>query len=373
MSRRCAACSKNRGKFLHNLQRAAAVLRGIIINEDCVLRTVPKFDRERMLFMKKVISLLLAVITVLSCAAYSVSATETTDVNKRRLDIFVYYYSMFFKSYGRPEIYDDNKFYKEYLNAKEVLNNESSTSEDYLSAYETAKNTLYNLKLMQTYAWKSYEKASKLKNVYYPENEWNEFQNTITNLKTALDDNQGIDRYYQDYNEDTGEYDERALYLYTDEQLTEITKRFYGMLYVYNTMSDKYYIMGDVNRDGSVNIFDSVYIQKKRVDLNDIHRFYTNPQKSASDVNGDNWVDTLDAVEIQKYCAGKITEFKPYVSFISKVKTHESEEYIKSHLINFDICPKLGVTTQVALNEEFYLGMYIQEFYTRCENAGIDY
>lgn len=323
--------------------------------------------------MKKVISLLLAVITVMSCTAYSVSATETTDVNKRRLEIFVSYYSMFFKSYGRPEIYDDNNFYKEYLNTKEVLNNESSTSEDYLSAYETAKNTLYNLKLMQTYAWKSYEKASKLKNVYFPENEWNEFQNTITNLKTALDDNQGIDRYYQDYNEDTGEYDERALYLYTDEQLTEITKCFYGMLYVYNTMSDKYYIMGDVNRDGSVNIFDSVYIQKKRVDLNDIHRFYTNPQKSASDVNGDNWVDLLDAVEIQKYCAGKITEFKLYVSFISKVKTHEPEEYIKSHLINFDICPKLGVTTQVALDEEFYLGMYIQDFYTRCENAGIDY
>lgn len=323
--------------------------------------------------MKKITSLILAVITVLSCAAYSVSATETTDVNKRRLEMFVSYYDWFNKQFGRPQIYEENEFDTEFRNAKAVLNNELSTSEDYLSAYETAKNALYNLKLLQKYAWKSYEKASKLQNVYFPENEWNEFQNTITNFKTALDHNQGIDRYVQDYNEDTGEYDERALYLYTDEQLTEITKRFYEMLYVYNTMSDKYYIMGDVNRDGSVNIFDSVYIQKKRVDSNEIHRFYTNPQKSASDVNGDNWVDLLDAVEIQKYCAGKITEFKPYVSFISKVKTHESEEYIKSHLINFDICPKLGVLTPVALDEEFYLGMYIQDFYTRCENAGIDY
>ena len=325
--------------------------------------------------MKKIISLILAVITVLSCAAYSVSATETTDINKRRLKIFVSYYSMFFKSYGRPEIYDENEFYKEYLNIKEVLNNESSTSEDYLYAYETAKNTLYNLKIMQVYAWKSYEKASKLQNIYFPENEWNEFQNTITNLKTALDDNQGIDRYFLDQDEDTDEYYERALYLYTDEQLIEITKRFYEMLYVYNTMSDKYYIMGDVNRDGSVDILDSVYIQKKQVvSYLSIRRRYTNPQKSVGDVNGDNWVDTLDAVEIQKYCADKTTEFAPYVSFISKVKTHESEEYLKAHLFNYDICAMRDAgTSTVGIDEEFYLGMYIQEFYTRCENAGIDY
>lgn len=326
-----------------------------------------------MINMKRVISIILAVITVVSCAAYSVSATETTDVNKRRLEIFVSYYSSFFKSFGRPEIYDDNKFYKEYLNAKEVLNNESSTSEDYLTAYENAKNTLYNLTLLQKYAWKAYEKASNLQDVYFPEDEWNEFQKTIVNLKTALDDNQGIERYVQDYNEDTGEYSERPRYLYTDEQLTEITKRFYEMLYVYNPMSDKYNMMGDVNRDGNVDIFDSVYIQKKSVQSALSRKRYTNPQKSASDVNGDNWVDTLDAVEIQKYCAGKVTEFAPYVSFMSKVQSHESEEYIKSHLINFDICPKLGVTTQVALDEESYLGMYTQDFYTRCENAGIDY
>ena len=132
-------------------------------------------------------------------------------------------------------------------------------------------------------------------------------------------------------------------------------------------------MMGDVNRDGNIDILDSVYIQKKGVQTTLSRRRYTNPQKSASDVNGDNWVDTLDAVEIQKYCAGKVTEFAPYVSFMSKVQSHESEEYLKSHLINFDICPKLGVTTQVALDEEFYLGMYIQDFSTRCENAGIDY
>lgn len=323
--------------------------------------------------MKKIISLILAVITVMSCAAYSVSATETTDVNKRRLEIFVSYYDWFNKQLGRPQIYEEREFRDAQRNAKEVLNNESSTSEDYLSAYENAKNALYSLKIMQVYAWKSYEKASRLQNVYFPENEWNEFQKTIVNLKTALDDNQGIDRYFQDYNEDTGEYDERALYLYTDEQLTEITKRFYEMLNVYNPMSDKYYIMGDVNRDRNVDILDSVYIQKKSVQSTLSRRRYTNPQKSASDVNGDNYVDVLDALEIQKYCTGKVTEFAPYVSFISKVQSHESEEYIKSHLINFDICPKLGVTTQVALNEESYLGMYIQDFYTRCENAGIDY
>lgn len=118
----------------------------------------------------------------------------------------------------------------------------------------------------------------------------------------------------------------------------------------------------------------TLFIFRKKVDSNEIHRLYTNPQKSTSDVNGDNWVDLLDAVEIQKYCADKITEFKPYVSFISKVKTHESEEYLKAHLFNYDICTIRGAgTSTVGINEVFYLGLYIQDFYTRCENVGIVY
>ena len=329
--------------------------------------------------MKRVISIILAVITVLSCAAYSVSATETTDVNKKRLELFTNYcIRRIIEPTGKPDIYMKESFYSSILDAEAVLKNSESTSEDYLNAYYNSKNLLYNASIYQQYAWKSYEKALKLQNVYYPETEWNEFQNTITNLKTALDDNQGVERYFDDINEETREREQRALYFYTDEQMKEITTRFHEMLYAYNSMSDKYYVMGDINRDGETDIFDAVYIQKKVVAEKEtpgkvLNYRLTNTQSSVGDVNGDNRVDILDAVDIQKFTADKISEFKPYVSFITKINTHETEDFMKAHLINYDICPLLGAQFAVVLSKSEYLSMDLQGFYTLCEMEGIDY
>lgn len=329
--------------------------------------------------MKKIISIILALVTVLSCAAYSVSATETTDANKRRLELFTNYcIRHIIEPTGKPDIYMKESFYSSILDADAVLKNPDSTSEDYLNAYYNSKNLLYNSNIYQKYAWKSYEKASKLQNVYYPEIEWNEFQNTIANLKAALDDNQGIDYYVLDYNEETREREQRALYLYTDEQMKEITTRFHEMLYAYNSISDKYYVMGDINRDGETDVFDSVYIQKKAVaeatiPNNALDYRLTNTQYSVGDVNGDNRIDILDAVDIQKFTADKISEFKPYVSFITKINTHETEDFMKAHLINYDICPLLGAQFAVVLSKSEYLSMDLQGFYTLCEMEGIDY
>ncbi len=329
--------------------------------------------------MKKIISIILALVTVLSCAAYSVSATETTDVNKRRLELFTNYcYRHIIEPTGKPDIYMKLDFYFAIDDADAVLKNPDSTSEDYLNAYYNSKNLLYNSNIYQKYAWKSYEKASKLQNVYYPEIEWNEFQNTIANLKAALDDNQGIDYYVLDYNEETREREQRALYLYTDEQMKEITTRFHEMLYAYNSISDKYYVMGDINRDGETDVFDSVYIQKKAVaeatiPNNALDYRLTNTQYSVGDVNGDNRIDILDAVDIQRFTADKISEFKPYVSFITKINTHETEDFMKAHLINYDICPFLGAQFEVVLSKSEYLSMDLQGFYTLCEMEGIDY
>ena len=329
--------------------------------------------------MKKIISIILALVTVLSCAAYSVSATETTDVNKRRLELFTNYcYRHIIEPTGKPDIYMKESFYSSILDADAVLKNSESTSEDYLNAYYNSKNLLYNASIYQQYAWKSYEKALKLQNVYYPETEWNEFQNTITNLKTALDDNQGVERYFDDINEETREREQRALYLYTDEQMKEITTRFHEMLYAYNSMSDKYYVMGDINRDGETDIFDAVYIQKKVIAETEtpgkvLNYRLTNTQSSVGDVNGDSRVDILDAVDIQKFTADKISEFKPYASFITKINTHETEDFMKAHLINYDICPFLGAQFEVVLSKSEYLSMDLQGFYTLCEMEGIDY
>ena len=329
--------------------------------------------------MKKIISIILALVTVLSCAAYSVSATETTDVNKRRLQLYTNYcIRHIIEPTGKPDIYMKESFYSSILDADAVLKNSESTSEDYLNAYYNSKNLLYNASIYQQYAWKSYEKALKLQNVYYPETEWNEFQNTITNLKTALDDNQGVERYFDDINEETREREQRALYFYTDEQMKEITTRFHEMLYAYNSMSDKYYVMGDINRDGETDIFDAVYIQKKVIAETEtpgkvLNYRLTNTQSSVGDVNGDSRVDILDAVDIQKFTADKISEFKPYASFITKINTHETEDFMKAHLINYDICPFLGAQFEVVLSKSEYLSMDLQGFYTLCEMEGIDY
>ena len=95
--------------------------------------------------MKKIISIILALVTVLSCAAYSVSATETTDANKRRLELFTNYcIRHIIEPTGKPDIYMKESFYSSILDADAVLKNPDSTSEDYLNAYYNSKNLLYN-------------------------------------------------------------------------------------------------------------------------------------------------------------------------------------------------------------------------------------
>ena len=66
------------------------------------------------------------------------------------------------------------------------------------------------------------------------------------------------------------------------------------------------YLIGDVNRDGYVNVLDAVVVQKaaaKRITL-DAEQIYL------GDVNDDGNVDVLDAVQIQKFAGEIISEFK---------------------------------------------------------------
>ena len=66
----------------------------------------------------------------------------------------------------------------------------------------------------------------------------------------------------------------------------------------YNAVFDKY-LIGDVNMDGSVDVFDAVEVQKYAADktvLNDL-------QLRIADVNKDGNVDILDASAIQRIAA----------------------------------------------------------------------
>ena len=66
------------------------------------------------------------------------------------------------------------------------------------------------------------------------------------------------------------------------------------------------HLIGDVNRDGNVNVLDAVLVQKyaaSRATLDD-------EQLYIGDVNDDGEVNVLDAVQIQKYAGERISEFK---------------------------------------------------------------
>ena len=325
--------------------------------------------------MKKLISVILVFVTVLSCAVFGAYAEETMDKNKRRLELFVNYYNKnVIGMVGEGSIYDKQEFFSAFYDAEAVLNSESSTSEDYRTAYETAKNKLYNMNIDPFYAYKTYQKASALKNICYPEEEWNIFQNALSALKTAIDDNEGISYYYTDYDYETDTEENKPIYKYTDEQERELTKRFHETLYAYNSIADKYYVMGDFNRDGKADVLDAFCIQKAKNNPFVYRRlFVNNSQLSVGDVNGDGKIDVLDAADIQKYSVGKLAEFKPYVSYISKVYTHESEEFMKAHLINFEICPFISPDMPVLLDKMEYISREIQGFYTECISEGIEY
>ncbi len=66
------------------------------------------------------------------------------------------------------------------------------------------------------------------------------------------------------------------------------------------------HLIGDVNRDGTVNVLDAVLVQKysaSKATLDD-------EQLYIGDVNDDGEVNVLDAVQIQKYAGERISEFK---------------------------------------------------------------
>ena len=65
------------------------------------------------------------------------------------------------------------------------------------------------------------------------------------------------------------------------------------------------HLIGDVNRDGKVDVLDAIVIQKYAAEKATLDA----EQLYIGDVNNDGTVDVLDAIMIQKYAAGKIDGF----------------------------------------------------------------
>lgn len=71
-----------------------------------------------------------------------------------------------------------------------------------------------------------------------------------------------------------------------------------------NTDTSDYQI-GDVNKDGKINIKDAVYIQKKIVNREN----FTAEELTLADTNKDGYVTVADATLIQKYATKMISSF----------------------------------------------------------------
>ncbi len=65
------------------------------------------------------------------------------------------------------------------------------------------------------------------------------------------------------------------------------------------------YEIGDVNRDGKINVFDATAVQRNSAYYIEL----TDAQDELADANYDGSVNIFDATEIQRYIAGYITEF----------------------------------------------------------------
>lgn len=67
------------------------------------------------------------------------------------------------------------------------------------------------------------------------------------------------------------------------------------------------YVLGDVNRDGKINIFDATAIQRFSALYID---YFSDSQLELADTNFDGKVNIMDATEIMRYVAGYITKFE---------------------------------------------------------------
>jgi hypothetical protein len=75
---------------------------------------------------------------------------------------------------------------------------------------------------------------------------------------------------------------------------------------IYDRESEDYGTIGDVNGDETVDVLDSIMVQKYAAEKTTLDE----RQQYVGDVNDDGQVDVLDAADIQKYAAEKLSEFK---------------------------------------------------------------
>nr|WP_302856491.1 dockerin type I domain-containing protein [uncultured Ruminococcus sp.] len=160
-------------------------------------------------------------------------------------------------------------------------------------------------------------------NNWYTEEQWNTFVEKRNNLLQALSVNHPNfepERYGSVKEDD-----------YTLAQQKYIDKCFFELIYIYNEMTCKDIVMGDVNRDGTVDVADVTLIQKYIAGEAE----FTDAQKLRARVNDDSYsVSIKDVTTVQK-C---IVNYQDAYLYQGGIVRNESD--FATSLDNWQICPQ---------------------------------
>lgn len=291
--------------------------------------------------MKKIISVILSITVLSSVFCMNVSAAEEESY-KYKLGLLIDGCNGFFSQWGNPIVY--------YLSSDvlvavtDVYQDPKSTELDYKNALEDLKNDLmYSPCVFKDYAESVYDLAIKEQNYnnWYSEDEWTDFQNKLSRLKTVLDQ-------------------------YGSSTDSEVTLALNSMLGAYNKMTNAYTLKGDINGDGAVNVADATLLQKYLVGTENL----TGAQKMLANAENYENPSVIEATLIQKYAAGQINELPNYGHFlVDEGLDFIDEDIVYERTLNFNICPRKYMNT---IDNEFKHQTYelIFDYYSWCNENG---
>lgn len=277
--------------------------------------------------MKKIISLVLALIMICCTIPFTAFAAEDTDIEPLRKELEMLAY----KAYGCINYVGDvmphaHSSYERLQNgldfAIDVLYDEESTVEKYNEAIDLLTYAFNNPTLETYYVKYNYVLSTfeHNENGFYYEDDWNDFSEKRDALRDSFKTN-----------------DEEA-----------ISKAFFALHKSFVNMTSKYTLTGDVNNDGKVNIDDATLVQKYLAGQENL----TELQKELV-MSYDNYI--YDGLDIPKPNIDCVTGLQKCVAGLTKQHTLPYSYGVK-YTDSFDVTynTKLVLYTQIWPGEEEY-------------------
>lgn len=291
--------------------------------------------------MKKIISVILSAAMLSSVFCMNVSAAEDS-VTKEKLAYLLNAYNINFSIWGKPII--QGCIEDVFVNAQKVYEDSNATDSDYNEALiELKNNALNEIYINYGYAEATYELASKEQNYnnWYSEDDWAEFQNKLSLLKTELDKGNGLS--------------------------LELSYAHRSLMGIYNKMTNSHTLRGDVNGDGTVNVEDATLIQKYLVGLENL----TGAQKMLANAENYENPTVTEATMIQKYSVGIIDELPNYGHFlVDEGLDFIDENIVYERTLNFNICPRKYNSMLIENEYKYQLYCIIIGYYSWCNENG---